>query len=232
MHRARGLLLFYPSFVLERYVLSGWTQGAHLLFVCVIANRLFLRQINWKYVLIRQGLLSFKVLWVFSALTIEWPYDHHYYHRYEDDHSGPWSVFLSPKATLSLKFHPNVPPFPPNFIFPPGHLPICSLMYEASGKGATNGHRIDDDGTRWSRAHTEVNRVVDNFYYGFGLRVAQNPLKTLTICFCFVILCCLGFVNFAVVTRGESRNETNLKILYVPSVTLRAFCVCSRRCTV
>lgn len=101
-------------------------------------------------------------------------------------------------------------------------------MYKASGKGATNRHRIDDDGTRWSRARTEVNRVADNFYYVLGLRIAQNPLKTLTICFCCVILCCLGFLNFAVVTRGESCNEKNPQKSYLPSITLRAFCVCRR----
>lgn len=106
----------------------------------------------------------------------------------------------SQRPTLSPTFH----------ISSLTRFPVYSLMYKASGKGATNGHRFDDEGTRWSRAHTEVNRVSDNFYYGLGLRVAQNPLKTLTICFCCIILCCLGFLNFAVVTRGESLNETNI----------------------
>lgn len=63
---------------------------------------------------------------------------------------------------------------------------------------------FNDEVSGWNRIHAAANRAVDERFYRLGYWVATHPKLTLLLNFVFVALCSIGFVNFKVVTDGES----------------------------
>ncbi|CAM9459401.1 unnamed protein product [Scytosiphon promiscuus] len=74
------------------------------------------------------------------------------------------------------------------------------------GSGATGSRPATDGsktGSTWSRFHSRINAVADDFFYRLGFWVANHAKRTLLISLVFVIACCFGFANFRIEADGE-----------------------------
>lgn len=62
-------------------------------------------------------------------------------------------------------------------------------------------------GGAWLRFHSGMNAAVEDFYYGLGSWVAKHTKATLLMSLVFVLLCCLGFMNFSIENDSESTDR-------------------------
>ena len=55
----------------------------------------------------------------------------------------------------------------------------------------------------WTRLHAEINHTADMFFYRLGSWVAAHTRLTVLGSTVFVIVCCVGFLNFSTEANGE-----------------------------